>query len=228
MFDVDAFLGYMVNPFVLGGVGVTLLLTLAAMAGGTVLGCVLAQMRLSSRRFLSQPARVYIWFFRGTPVLVQLIVIYTGLPQLGIRFSVTTSVVLGLILNEAAYLAEIFRGGIEAVPKGQTEAADALGLTYWKRMWLVILPQAVRLVIPPYGNSVNGVLKATSIASTLSMEELLRRTQMLMQERFEVLELFAVATIYYLMLTTIWDAVQRRLERRFGRGHQPLNLAERS
>jgi polar amino acid transport system permease protein len=228
MWNTESFLGYLVNPFLLRGVLVTIALTVTSMIGGLILGCVLAQMRLTNKRWVAIPAKIYVWFFRGTPVLVQLIVIFTGLPQLGIRFTVVQSVVIGLVLNEAAYLSEIIRGGIQSVPVGQAEAAKSLGLSPWNTMRLVVLPQAIRIIIPPLGNSVNGVLKATSIASSLSMEELLRRTQVLMQERFEVLELFAVACIYYLLLTSTWDFFQRRLEKRYGRGFAAPAGADRS
>jgi len=147
---------------------------------------------------------------------LQLIVIYTALPQLGIRFSVIEAALLGLALNEAAYLAEIIRAGIEAVPEGQSRAARALGMTERQIMRYIVMPQAFKVIIPPLGNSVNGLLKTTSVTSVISMEELLRRTQVLIQEKFMVLELFAVAAIYYLVLTTLWDFVQRRIERRFG------------
>ena len=135
------------------------------------------------------------------------------------RFSVWEAALLGLSLNEAAYLSEILRAGILAVPKGQREAALALGLRRGQVFRLVTWPQALRIVIPPLGNSVNGLLKTTSVASVISVDELLRRTQVLIQERFMVLELFLVAALYYLVLTTLWDLVQRRLERRFGRGY---------
>ena len=132
---------------------------------------------------------------------------------------------LGLSLNEAAYLSEILRAGIEAVPRGQADAARALGLRPGQTMRLITLPQALRVIIPPLGNSVNGLLKTTSITSVISMEELLRRTQELIQQRFLVLELFSVAALYYLAMTTAWELVQARLERRFGRG-ETLAVAE--
>jgi polar amino acid transport system permease protein len=155
--------------------------------------------------------------FRGTPLLVQLIIIYTGLPQLGIKFSVVESALIGLILNEAAYLAEIVRGGIQSIPAGQTSAAKAIGLDPQQTMRFIVFPQAMRLIIPALGNSVNGVLKTTSIASVISMEELLRRTQVLIQEKFMVLELFLVAALYYLLMTTVWDVIQRRIEAHYGK-----------
>jgi polar amino acid transport system permease protein len=217
MFDVAAFLSYLDNAFLIGGALITVALTAASMAGGLVLGMLLAGLRATG----GIPARFaagYIWVFRGTPLLVQLVIVYTGLPQIGIRFGVVVSAVLALTLNEAAYLAEIIRAGFKGVPKGQGDAARALGLSRLQGLWLVTLPQAFRIIIPPLGNSVNGLLKATAITSVISMEELMRRSQMIMQVRFDVLEVYVAAAVYYLALTTLWDAVQRRLERRFGRG----------
>ncbi|AGU49289.1 putative amino-acid ABC transporter, permease protein [Variovorax paradoxus B4] len=219
MFNFDAFLSYFVNPFLLGGVGITIGLTIATIAIGLALALPLALGSMSSHRFLSAPARFYIWVFRGTPLLVQIVIIYTGLPQLGLRFDVLTSAVLALSLNEAAYLSETIRGGFSAIAKGQIEAAKALSLSRFATLRLVTLPQVLRVIIPPLGNSVNGLLKATSLASVISMEELMRRAQVLMQEKFEVLELYCVAACFYLVLTTLWDRVQVRLERHYGRGY---------
>lgn len=217
--DWSGFFEYLINPYLAGGALVTLGLTLAAIAGGLILGCALALMRFSALPGLARAAQLYIWVFRGTPLLVQLIIIYTGLPQVGIKLSVVQSAFLGLILNEAAYLAEIIRGGIQSVPAGQTAAAKALGLNNAQVMRHVVMPQAIRLIVPALGNSVNGLLKTTSITSVISMEELLRRTQVLIQERFMVLELFLVAALYYLLLTTVWDFFQRRIERHYGRAY---------
>ncbi|MCB1991814.1 MAG: amino acid ABC transporter permease, partial [Geminicoccaceae bacterium] len=162
----------------------------------------------------------------GTPLLVQLIIIYTGLPQFGLRFSVVQAALLGLILNEAAYLAEIVRGGILGVPQGQSNAGKALGLSPAQVMLFVVMPQATRIIIPALGNSVNGLLKTTSVTSVISMEELLRSTQILIQEKFLVLELFTVAALYYLLMTSLWDVVQRRIEARFGRAYSSIRAPE--
>lgn len=216
----DGFFSYFTNAYLLNGALVTLGLTGATLVLGFVLGLLLAMMRLSKNRIPQAIARFYIWFFRGTPLLVQLIIIYTGLPQLGlVRLSVLESALLGLVLNEAAYLSEILRAGIVAVPKGQSEAALSLGLSRWFTFRTVVAPQAIRIIIPPLGNSVNGLLKTTSIVSVISMEELLRRGQILMQQRFEVLEIFMVVAILYLVMTSAWDLVQRRLEAHFGRAY---------
>lgn len=225
MWDWSGFFGYLVNRYVAVGAWTTLWLTAVSMACGLVLGFAVASMRRSGVRAFSLPARAYVWLFRGTPLLVQLIVIYTGLPQLGVRFSVIESALIGLSLNEAAYLAEIIRAGLDAVPAGQAQAGRALGLNERHIMRLVVLPQALRVIVPPLGNSINGLLKTTSLTSVISMEELLRRTQVLVQERFEVLELFTVAALYYLAITSAWDVVQRRIERRLGRSDAAIRVA---
>ncbi len=214
----DGFFGYLLNDYLLEGAVISVVLTVASLACGLAIGVGVAVLRLSGRPVLAGLAHGYCWLFRGTPLLVQLLIIYTGLPLLGLKFSVWQAALLGLSLNEGAYLSETVRAGIISVAKGQREAALALGLRPRQVFRLVVWPQALRVIIPPLGNSVNGLLKTTSICSTISLEELLRRTQILIQERFMVLELFIVAALYYLVLTTIWDFFQRRLERRYGRG----------
>lgn len=225
-FSWEAFFAYLPNPYLLAGVWMTVWLTVAAVAGGLLLGFVIALARLSKAKWLNRPARGYVWLFRGTPLLIQLIIIYTGLPQLGLRFSVVQSALIGLILNEAAYMSEIIRSGFMSVPKGQAEAAVSLGLKKLQVIWKVTLPQALRIVLPPLGNSVNSLLKATSITSVISMEELMRRSQVLIQVKFEVLEIFCVAAIYYLVLTTLWDLVQNRIESSVGRGYVAVPNAD--
>jgi polar amino acid transport system permease protein len=221
VWDWSAFLHYLASTYLLTGALTTLALSAAAMVLGLGLGLLAALMRLSTRRVIAQPAAFYVWLMRGTPVLVQLIIIYTGLPQLGLRLGVISAAVIGLGLNEGAYLAEIFRAGIAAVPSGQFEAAKAIGLTRGQAMRLVVLPQALRIIIPPLGNSFNGLMKTSSLASVISMEELLRRSELLIQVQFKVLEIFVVAALYYLLLTTFWGFVQRWLEQHFSRGYAP-------
>ena len=216
----EGFWGYFTNLYLLEGALWTIGLTICTLILGGMIGLLLAVMRLSKHKAVSRTAQGYVWIFRGTPLLVQLIIIYTGLPQLGlVRFSVLESAIIGLALNEAAYLSEILRGGILSVAKGQTEAARALGLKPYQIFRLVVLPQALRVIIPPLGNSVNGLLKTTSIASVISMEEVLRRGQILMQQKFQVLEVFMVVAILYLVMTTCWDFVQRRIEAYYGKAY---------
>ncbi|MDC0610407.1 amino acid ABC transporter permease [Vibrio sp.] len=211
---------YLTNEYIFMGAMNTIFLTIMGIIGGLILGAVLAFARLSPWRVLNQIARAYIWIFRGTPLLVQLIIIYTGLPQVGIKFNVIEACLIGLILNEAAYLAEIIRGGVQAIPKGQINAAKAIGFNHLGIIRHVIFPQTMRLILPTLGNSVNGLLKTTSVASVISVEEVLRRTQILIQEHFKVLELFLVAATYYLILTTLWDLVQKRIERHYENAYQ--------
>lgn len=166
----EGFFEYLTNYYLFEGALVTLGLTVFAMTAGLALGFVIAVMRMSKYRFLSGPAYFYTWIFRGTPLLVQLIIIYTGLPQMGIKLTVLQSTLIGLSLCEAAYLSEIVRAGIAAVPKGQINAARAIGMTEAQVMRYIVAPQAFRIIIPPLGNSVNGVLKTTSIASIISVQ----------------------------------------------------------
>jgi polar amino acid transport system permease protein len=217
MWDWTTFLHYIYSPYLLKGAGISLAISIGAMALGIVLGMIAALMRMSSRPWLRQPASIYVWLFRGTPVLVQLIIIYTGLPQIGITLGVVASALLGLGVNEGAYLAEIIRAGIASVPKGQFEAARAIGMTWPKTMRIVVFPQAARIILPPMGNSFNGLMKTSSLASVISLEELLRRTELLVQVQFKVLELFCVAALYYLVLTTVWGFIQQWLEARASR-----------
>lgn len=220
IFNVPDFFGYLVNGYLIKGAFITLALTIATAIGGMILGMLVALMRMSGKRYLAGPAAGYIWILRGTPLLVQLVIVFTGLPQLGLRLNVLESSLFALILNEAAYLAEIIRAGFMSVPPGQREAADALGLPRWLSLWKVSFPQAFRLMIPSLGNSINGLLKSTSITSVISMEELMRRSQLLMQAKFEVLEVFSAAAIYYLIMTTAWSIFQQWLERRYGAAFQ--------
>jgi polar amino acid transport system permease protein len=216
----EGFWSYFVNPYLLQGALVTLGLTAATLVLGMALAFVLVLFRLSNSKILAGAAAFHVWLFRGTPLLVQLIIIYTGLPQLGlVRFNVIQSALLGLVLNEAAYLSEILRAGILSVGSGQRDAAKALGLKPWQVFGLIVMPQALRVIVPALGNSVNGLLKTTSIASVISMEELLRRGQILMQQRFEVLEVFVCIATIYLAMTTAWELVQRRIETHYGKAY---------
>lgn len=227
MWDWSTFFHYIYSPYLLMGAGISLAISIGAMALGIALGIVAALMRMSKRPWLRKPASIYVWLFRGTPVLVQLIIIYTGLPQIGITLGVTASALLGLGVNEGAYLAEIMRAGVASVPKGQFEAARAIGMTWSKMMRIIVFPQAARIILPPLGNSFNGMMKTSSLASVISLEELLRRTELLVQVKFKVLELFCVAALYYLILTTLWGFIQQWLEARASRSVGSPNAGNR-
>ncbi|WP_417307842.1 amino acid ABC transporter permease [Devosia sp.] len=211
------FFEYLVSPYMLRGAWTTIWLAVVSMLIGIVLGFIAALMKMSKNQILKQIAVFYIWLWRGTPLLVQLVIIYTGLPQIGIRLGVIESAIIGLAVNEGAYFAEIMRSGIMSVEKGQNDAARALGMTSRQLMRIVVLPQATRVIIPPLGNQFLGMLKTTSLASVISMNELLRSAQQLAQIEFRVLEVYFVAAIYYLVMTTVWSFFQRRIEAHYDR-----------
>jgi polar amino acid transport system permease protein len=211
------FFEYLVSPYILEGAWATVWISVVAMFFGILLGFIAALMRMSRFAVLRAVAGFYIWLWRGTPLLVQLVIIYAGLPQFGIRLGVVESALIGLAVNEGAYFAEIMRAGITSVDRGQHDAAKALGMTFRQMMQIVVLPQATRVVVPPLGNQFLGMLKTSSLVSVISMEELLRHAQQLAQIEFRVLEAYFVAAIYYLLMTTAWGFVQRRIERHYDR-----------
>ncbi|WP_328394284.1 amino acid ABC transporter permease [Nocardia sp. NBC_00416] len=219
MWSWDAFFSILTSRQLLEGAWVTIWLTVVSMILGLILAVLVAAARSSRFIPLRAVSGFYVWLMRGTPLLVQLVIIYTGLPQVGIKLGVIEAALLGLVLNEAAYLSEIVRSGIMSVPAGQTEAARALGMSPAKVFRVVVLPQALRVMIPPLGNSFNGLLKTTTLVSVISVQELLRRTQFLVQVNFRVLEGLCAAALYFLVLTTLWGLIQRLLEARVGRGY---------
>ena len=233
-------LEYLFNPQILSGVGLTLILTVVSMTIGILLGIVLAIMRLAKNPTFSTVARGYIWFFRGTPLLVQLIfwyniaalypVIALGLPfggpsipigEANVLITPLTAALLGLALNEAAYMAEIIRSGIQSVDEGQRDAGRAIGMTESKLMLRVVLPQAVRIVVPPTGNQVISMLKGTSLVSVLAISDLLYSAQIIYALNYQTIPLLLVACVWYLAMTSVLTAIQGRLEARYGKGFQP-------
>jgi polar amino acid transport system permease protein len=221
---------YMFNPSILDGVRRTILLTLFAMAIGSALGVLIALSRVSSSPALRTLAAAYAWVFRGTPVLVQLIIWFNLaliIPQISILgWSAKTNdlitpfvaALLGLALNEAAYLSEIIRAGIISVDRGQSEAASALGLRHVSIMYHVVMPQAMRAIIPPAGNELITCLKTTSLVSIISYSELLGTAQGIYSVNYDTLELLVVASVWYLACTTLFSIAQYFVEKRFGRG----------
>jgi polar amino acid transport system permease protein len=218
------------------GIVVTLELTIIAMVMGIVGGAVLAVMRLSPNPLISGAAWVYVWFFRGTPVLVQILAwgfINAFIPKfaIGIPFgptfahfsanSLITPFVagcLGLGLNEAAYMSEIVRAGILSVDTGQSEASTALGMSRGQTLRRIVLPQAMRVIIPPTGNEVISMLKTSSLVSVIAVSELLYSVQIIYGRTYQTIPLLLVASIWYLAMTSILSIGQFYLERYFGRG----------
>jgi polar amino acid transport system permease protein len=227
---------YFGSSSVLRGLVVTLELTVIAMAIGIVLGIVLAVMRLSTNPLVSGFSWLYIWFFRGTPVLVQLLFWYEigyNYPQfsLGVPFGpsfvhidsntfVTAFVaaIFGLGLNEAAYMAEIVRAGLQSVDHGQTEAAQSLGMSRLMTIRRIVLPQAMRLIVPPMGNETISMLKTTSLASVVTVTELLLAVENVYSRTYQTVPLLMVASIWYLIVTSMLTVGQYYVERRFARG----------
>jgi polar amino acid transport system permease protein len=227
---------YVFDERILEGLRVTIELTVIAMAIGIALGVVLAIMRLSPNPLVSGASWLYIWFFRGTPVLVQLLFWYNiaalypkvalGIPfgpafaHIDANTAITpfTAAILGLGLNEGAYMAEIVRAGIISVPEGQSDAAQSLGMTRLQTMRTIVLPQAMRVIIPPTGNETISMLKTSSLASVIVVTELLYASQLIYSVNFKTIQLLIVASIWYIVCTSALYIGQYYLERRYGRG----------
>ncbi|MDQ1016307.1 amino acid ABC transporter permease [Streptomyces afghaniensis] len=222
---------YFFDDRILNGVGKTLLLTVLSMVIGIVGGVMLAVMRLSKNPVTSSIAWFYIWFFRGTPVLVQLIVWF----NLGLVFEYINlgpfykdewsdfmtpflTALLGLGLNEAAYMAEICRAGLLSVDEGQTEASHALGMSHAKTLRRIVIPQAMRVIVPPTGNEVINMLKTTSLVSVVQYPELLRAAQDIGQTSGAPAEMLFLAAAWYLLMTSVFSIGQYYLERYYARG----------
>ncbi|WP_102960090.1 amino acid ABC transporter permease [Mangrovicella endophytica] len=206
-------LDYLLSPVFFHGALMTLLITVTSLVFGILAGLVIAL--LQEARFT--PARVvalaYLWLFRGTPVLFQIIFIYNVLPSFGIRLSAFLSAVIALSLNEGAYMAEILRSGLNAVKTGQRTAGLALGLTRAGVMRHIVLPQAVRIILPPVGNQMIGMLKTSALVSVVAVEELLLVANQTASANFRYFEALTAAGLYYLILTTIFMGAQAWLER---------------
>ncbi|WP_406863078.1 amino acid ABC transporter permease [Streptomyces sp. HUAS MG47] len=218
------------DPSILTGLWHTILISVLSMALGLVLGVLFAVMRLSKNPVTSTVAWLYIWIFRGTPVYVQLLIWFNLaliFPIFNIGFykdemtDVMTpflAALLGLGLNEGAYMAEIVRAGIQSVDEGQTEASHALGMTQSQTMRRVVLPQSMRVIIPPTGNEFINMLKTSSLVVAVQYQDLLRSAQDIASTSFAVMEMFFVASIWYLALTSVFSVGQYYLERRYARG----------
>jgi polar amino acid transport system permease protein len=209
------FLSYIVEPFLLEGALLALQISALAMIGGITLGLGLALMRLSNNAVIRGSAWSYIWFVRGTPQLLQLVFLYDALPPLGIKLDTFTTAVLGFALNEAAFSAEIIRGGIMSVNRNQSIAASSFGMGSFLTLRRIILPQAMRAILPGMSNDVIGMIKGTSIASVIFVNELTFRSQQIVGQNFKFFTVFAAAGVIYLVMTSAVSACQALLERHF-------------
>lgn len=226
---------YLFNPAIIRGLRVTLVLTVVCMVVAIVLGTVVAVMRLSPSPLLSRPAAIYVWFFRGVPVLVQLIfwfnlgllvrTVGVGLPGIGTILEVQTNdfmtpflaAVLGLGLHESAYMAETVRAGISSVDRGQVEAASALGMSPGLGLRRIVLPQAMRLIVPPTGNALIGLLKTTSLVSVIAVGDILNSAQNIYTRTFQTIPLLLVVTFWYLVVVSVLSIGQYYVERHFSK-----------
>jgi polar amino acid transport system permease protein len=236
---------YLFSAPILNGLANTLILTVVSMVIGVVGGIALAIMRLSPNPVLSRVAWVYIWLFRGTPLIAQLLFwnyLAALYPKLGIGIpfgptfvaaDVNTLItpflacLLGLGLNEAAYMAEIVRGGLQSVDEGQSEAAGALGLSRAQTLRRIVLPQAMRVIVPPTGNETIAMLKNTSLVVVIGYFELLTSAQRIYANNFQTIPLLIVVAIWYLALTSIMSVGQFYIERYYGRGTNRAGAAGR-
>ena len=224
----ETFLAYIGDPLFVNAAIVTVWVAVVSQAIGVVVGFAVALMQLAQHPAIRWIANAYVWFWRGSPLLVQLFLLYFGLPQVGIRLNVVEAGLIGLGLNASGFMAEIIRGAILSVDRGEIEASRSLGISRDKTMWYVILPQAFRIIIPPLGNEFLSNLRTTSLLSVISFEELLRVTTLAINETFRPLELYSVAAIYYLAMTTVWTLIQSGLERRFSAGWSSGSASKRA
>ncbi|EJJ31472.1 amino acid ABC transporter permease [Rhizobium sp. CF142] len=241
-FEWDVVGEYLLDSSVLSGVLMTLQLTVLVMLIGSAVGIVIAVMRMSGDPLLGFVAHSFVWFFRGTPVLIQLVFWYNlatlfpeialGIPFGGPKFfeisstiaiSSFTAAMLGLGLNEAAYMAEIVRAGLLSVDPGQSEASKALGHRPTQTFFKVVLPQAMKAIIPPTGNQLIGTLKFTSLASTVALYELMHSVEVIYARTFQTVPMLIVAALWYLFLVSILSIFQYFVERHYSRGwRQPV------
>ncbi|MDY8108954.1 ABC transporter permease subunit [Fulvimarina sp. 2208YS6-2-32] len=204
-------------PLVRAGLVFTVPLAILSFAFGLSLGFVVALARLFGPRPLALFARFYVWFIRGTPLLVQLFVIFYGLPSVGILIDAFPAALIGFTLSVGAYTSEIIRAALSSIPKGQWEAAYAIGMTQRQAMVRTVVPQAVRVAVPPLSNSFISLVKDTSLAAAITVPELFQQAQRIVATTYEPLILYVEAALLYLVLSSVLSALQARLEKRFGR-----------
>lgn len=215
--SLDLVFDYVFSPAFFHGALLTLLITVTSLFFGMIAGLMVALLQESRIRPLQILTLVYLWLFRGTPVLFQIIFIYNVLPTFGVMLSAFASAVIALSLNEGAYMAEIIRSGLQAVKKGQRTAGLALGMSRFAVMRYIVIPQAARIVLPPTGNQMIGMLKTSALVSVVAVEELLLVANQTASANFRYFEALTAAGIYYLALTTIFMGLQYLLERALDR-----------
>jgi cystine transport system permease protein len=204
-------------PLLYAGLLFTVPLTLVSFALGLALAFIVALVRLFGPKWLVAIVRFYVWLIRGSPLLVQLFVIFYGLPNIGIVLDPLTAAIIGFSLNVGAYNSEVIRGVIESIPKGQWEAAFSMGMTRGQALRRAILPQAARVALPPLSNSFIALVKDTSLAAVLTVPEIFQAAQRIASVTYEPLILYTEAALIYLLFSSVLSSAQVRLERKFGR-----------
>ena len=208
-------------PSLLSGLGVTIQIAVISLILAVIFGIILGIFSISTSKILKSIATTYIYLVRGTPLMVQALFLYFGVGQaLGIRFDPIVAGIITLTVNATAYMAEIFRGGIQAVDHGQMEAARSLGLSYSKAMRKVVLPQAVKIMIPSILNQFIVTLKDTSILTVISIRELTSAGQIIIARNFKSLEMYAIVACMYFIVITLLTLASRYIERRLGNGNK--------
>jgi polar amino acid transport system permease protein len=201
-------------PFLLKGAGMKIKITALAVMIGIALGTILGLARVSKSKWLKNIAKSYIEFFRGTPLLIQLFILYYGLPSVGIKLPPYFAAVLGLGLNSGAYVGEIVRSGINSINQGQMEAARSLGMSYPQAMRYVILPQAIKRVIPPLGNEFIALLKDSSLVSVIAVKDLTRQSRLVISRNYESFLILISAAVIYFCMTFVLTRLVNYMERR--------------
>ena len=228
-FDFEFFKSALFSTLWIGPALLVLFITVVAQTAGVILGLPLALGRISRNPLVRKPVDLYLWFFRGTPLLLQILFVYDGTAELtnnsSLLFPINRNAVIAgivtLSLNEAAYMTEIIRSGLQAIDPGQMDAAKALGMTQWQAMRRVVIPQALRVVVPPTTNEYINMSKNTSLLTIISVHELLQQAANYYSANFRYFEALAVAAVWYLLITTILTQVQKRIEDRFGERQDP-------
>lgn len=215
MWRWDIFAQQLLHRDVLAAATATLSAAVVAQVIGVCLALLLGSASTSRRLWLRRVVNAYVRLFRGTPLVLQILAFYIVPSEFGINVPVFTAGVLALAMNEAAYLSEVVRSGLMSVDRGQREASQVLGMSWRQSMLLVVVPQAARVMIPPMGNAFNSMIKTTALLGFISYHELLRQANLVMDTIYRPFEIFAVITIYYLVMTTGWSFLQHALERRF-------------
>jgi L-cystine transport system permease protein len=202
-------------PYVIQGMGYTLLISVVSMFFGLVIGFFVGLGRMSKRQIFRLPARSYISFMRGVPILVFLFLLYFGFPMIGVEFSAVTAAILGFSLHSAGYLAEINRSAIASIDKGQWEASASLGMSYWQTLRRIILPQAIKIAIPPLSNVFLDLIKGSSLAAMITVPELFQKAKIVGGREFDYMTMYIVVALIYWGICSVISYFQDYLEKRY-------------